>query len=263
LAVGGVDPHAGRGGFGRWVAVDHRVGCGAVGVGLSTVRARSAGGGAGAASSPGNVRPVVARWALRRGFAGRRILQAKGLIERARDYLEGSFLPGRAFVSPADFNTRLRAWLAVVNTRVRRALGCAPVDRIAADKAAMLTVAPVAPVTGWRSATRLARDHYLRLDSHDYSVHPSVIGCRVEIIGELARVRVFCEGTLVVDHDRLWARHQTISDPERVAAATAPRRERIGLVWPVREPEVETRCLADYDTALGLEDVEGARGGVA
>ncbi|MGB8199963.1 MAG: IS21 family transposase, partial [Pseudonocardiaceae bacterium] len=129
--------------------------------------------------------------------------------------------------------------------------------------AAMLTVAPVAPVTGWRSATRLARDHYLRLDSNDYSVHPSVIGRRVEIIGDLARVRVFCEGTLVADHDRLWARHQTISDPEHVAAATLLRRERIGVVRPVREPEVETRCLAEDDTALGLDDVEGAQGGVA
>jgi hypothetical protein len=58
-------------------------------------------------------------------------------------------------------------------------LGCAPIDRITADRAAMLPVAPVAPVapvTGWRASTRLARDHYIRLDSNDYSVHPAVIG---------------------------------------------------------------------------------------
>ena len=30
-------------------------------------------------------------------------------------------------------------------------LGCAPTERIAADKAAMLALPPVAPVTGWRS----------------------------------------------------------------------------------------------------------------
>ena len=61
--------------------------------------------------------------------------EAKGLIERAHDYLERSFLPGRSFAGPADFNAQLAAWLAVVNTRPRRALGCAPADRIAADKA--------------------------------------------------------------------------------------------------------------------------------
>ena len=189
--------------------------------------------------------------------------EAKGLIERAHDYLERSFLPGRTFVSPADFNTQLQEWLAVANTRVRRALGCAPVDRIVADKAAMLTLPPVAPVTGWRAATRLARDHYIRLDSNDYSVHPSVIGRRVEIIADLARVRGYCEGKLVADHDRLWARHQTITDPEHLAAAKALRRERIGLVRPGPAPEVETRCLADYDTALGLDHLEGPEGGVA
>jgi transposase len=51
--------------------------------------------------------------------------EAKGLIERAHDYLERSFLPGRAFTGPADFNTQLQDWIAVVNTRARRALGCA------------------------------------------------------------------------------------------------------------------------------------------
>ena len=98
--------------------------------------------------------------------------EAKGLIERAHDYLERSFLPGRIFTSPADFNTQLQAWLALVNTRIRRALGCAPTHRITADRQAMLALPPVTPTTGWRASTRLPRDHYIRLDSNDYSVHP-------------------------------------------------------------------------------------------
>jgi transposase len=140
-------------------------------------------------------------------------------------------------------------------------LGCAPADRITADKTAMLALPPVAPAIGWRGSTRLARDHYVRLDGNDYSVHPAVIGRRVEVIADLARVRVLCEGRLVADHDRLWAKHQTVSDPEHVAAATLLRRERIGLLRPVPEPEVEIRCLADYDTALGLDGAPD--GGVA
>jgi transposase len=191
--------------------------------------------------------------------------EAKGLVERAHDYLERSFLPGRSFASPADFNTQLGDWLTVVNRRHRRALGCAPTDRIVADRAAMLALPPVAPAVGWRASTRLARDHYVRLDGNDYSVHPAVIGRRVEIIADLARVRVLCEGRSVADHDRLWAKHQTMSDPEHVTAAKLLRRERIGLVRPAPEPEVETRCLGDYDTALGLDDVglDAADGGVA
>jgi transposase len=199
-----------------------------------------------------------------RGTLGAKVLvckpadpEAKGLIERAHDYLERSFLPGRTFTGPADFNTQLQAWLALVNTRRRRALGCAPTDRITADRAAMLTLPPVAPATGWRSSTRLARDHYVRLDSNDYSIHPAVIGRRIEVVADLHRVRALCEGRLVADHDRVWAWHQTISAPEHVAAARTLRRDRVGVLRPVAEPEVEQRALSDYDTALGLD------GGVA
>ncbi len=199
-----------------------------------------------------------------RGTLGAKVLvckpadpEAKGLIERAHDYLERSFLPGRIFTSPDDFNTQLQQWLQIVNTRRRRALGCAPTDRITADKAAMLTLPPVEPATGWRASTRLPRDHYIRLGSNDYSVHPSVIGRRIEVIADLHRVRALCDGRLVADHERVWAWHQTISDPEHVAAAKALRRERVGVLRPVTEPDVEQRCLADYDAALGLDDLDG------
>jgi transposase len=207
-----------------------------------------------------------------RGVLGAKVIvlkpgepEHKGIIERAHDYLERSFLPGRTFTGPADFNTQLHAWLQVVNGRRRRVLGCAPTDRIAADRAAMLTLPPVIPVTGWRASTRLARDHYVRLDSNDYSVHPGVIGRRIEVIADLHRVKVVCEGRLVADHERVWAWHQTLTDPGHVAAAQALRRQRVGALRPVREADreigVELRTLADYDTALGID--LGAEGGFA
>jgi transposase len=180
--------------------------------------------------------------------------EAKGLVERAHDYLERSFLPGRCFTGPADFNAQLGEWLTVANTRRRRVLGCAPSDRIVADRAAMLALPPVAPVTGWRTATRLARDHYIRLDSNDYSVHPGVIGRRLEVVADLSRVRAFCDGQLVADHERIWAAHQTLSDPAHVAAAKALRQTRVAILRPVLALEVEQRDLRAYDTALGLDD---------
>ena len=200
-----------------------------------------------------------------RGTLGTKVLvlrpwdpEAKGIIERAHDYLERSFLPGRTFTGPADFNGQLQAWLDVVNQRPRRALGCAPVDRMAADKAAMLGLPPVAPATGWRISGRLPRDFYVRLDANDYSVHPSVIGRRIEVIADLDRVRAFCDGKVVADHARVWAKHQSLTLPEHDAAARTLRRERIGIVRPAPEPDVQIRCLDDYDAALGvgLDDVD-------
>jgi transposase len=200
-----------------------------------------------------------------RGTLGARVVvcrpadpEAKGLVERANGYLETSFLPGREFASPADFNAQLAEWTATVNGRVRRALGCAPADRITADRHAMLGLPPVAPETGWRSALRLPRDHYVRLDSNDYSVHPAVIGRSVEVVAGLDRVRAWCGGQLVADHERSWAWHQVITDPEHKAAAAAMRRQRVGMLRPVGpEPEVEQRSLSVYD-ALAGGDGEGA-----
>jgi transposase len=195
-----------------------------------------------------------------RGVLGVRIVlvgpadpEAKGLVERANGYLETSFLPGRTFTGPADFNTQLGDWLGLVNRRTRRTLGCAPADRIDADRTGMLRLPPVAPATGWRQTLRLARDHYVRLDANDYSVHPSVIGRLVELTADLEHVRVWCAGRLVADHERCWARHQTISDPEHVRAARALRAEHHDTNG-VAPADVELRCLTDYDTAFGLTD---------
>jgi hypothetical protein len=147
----------------------------------------------------------------------------------------------------------------VVNARRRRALGCAPADRIGADRQAMLALPPVAPATGRRSAARLARDHHVRLDANDYSVHPAVIGRRIEVIAGLDRVRVLSGGRTVADHERSWAWHQTITDPEHLAAARAMRHERVGVLRPAPEPDVEQRSLTVYDAVLGT----GADGGAA
>jgi transposase len=183
--------------------------------------------------------------------------EAKGLVERFHDYLETSFLPGRCFSCPADFNNQLQQWLTRANSRQHRVLGCRPADRLEADRAAMLVLPPVAPVVGWRSSPRLARDHYVRLDANDYSVHPPAIGRRLEVTADLHRIRVMCDGHLVADHERLWAKHQTLHDPEHLAAARTMRRQRLEVVRPSADTEVETRRLSDYDALLGID------GGVA
>jgi Mu transposase-like protein len=132
-------------------------------------------------------------------------------------------------------------------------MGCAPADRLAADKAAMLALPPVPLATGWRASLRLPRDYYLRYDTNDYSADPAVIGQRIEVVAGLERIRAFCDGRMVADHERIWARHQTLTDPAHWAAAQALRRQRLTIARPPAEPDVQIRCLADYDHALGLD----------
>jgi hypothetical protein len=121
----------------------------------------------------------------------------------------------------------------------------------------MLAMPPVPPVTGWEHTLRLPRDHYVRLDSNDYSVHPSAVGRRILVRADLGRVQVWCEGDLVADHARVWARHQTISDPAHVRAAQMLRHQRFAVVPPIAETEVEQRRLADYDSALEVARFDG------
>ena len=151
--------------------------------------------------------------------------EAKGLVERAHGYLETSFLPGRSFRDPGDVNTQLASGLPRANNRVHRRIDCRPTERIEADRAAMLSLPPVAPATGWSYRIRLPRDYYVRVDANDYSVHPGAVGRIVQVIADLQRVRVFPkEGSWPITRG-VGPGHQSRTDPAHRAAAEALRRE--------------------------------------
>jgi hypothetical protein len=104
------------------------------------------------------------------------------------------------------------------------------------------------------------------LDSNDYSVHPGVIGRRIEVTADLDRVQVFCDGKTVADHERVWpgikpSPTRSTARPRGREAANMLRHNRIGALRPVREHEdqlmVEQRRLSDYDAALGIDLGEG------
>ena len=179
--------------------------------------------------------------------------ESKGIVERANGYLETSFLPGRSFASPADFNAQLRHWLVGANTRRVRAIAARPAELIAADRAAMLPVPPVAPAIGHRWWVRLGRDYYVRVAGNDYSVDPTVIGAMVEVTADLDRVLVRCQGRVVAEHARCWASATTVTDPAHVATAAVLRRAYQQHPHPVAEPDPLVRDLADYDRAFGIE----------
>ena len=60
--------------------------------------------------------------------------QAKGLVERNNDYYERSFLPGRVFTSPGDFNTQIAEWITVSGERAPPPGAGLPADRAVGDR---------------------------------------------------------------------------------------------------------------------------------
>jgi hypothetical protein len=180
--------------------------------------------------------------------------ESKGLVERRNGFFETSFMPGRDFRSPADFNIQFADWLTKANTRVVRTIKARPVDLLVADRAGMLPLPPVAPAVGWVNRVRLGRDYYVRVDSSDYSVDPAVIGRFVDVTADLSRVEVRYEGRLVAAHDRVWARGQTITNSAHVAAAKVLREQYQRPRAAVDPHDDLVRDLADYDRAFGLVD---------
>ena len=182
--------------------------------------------------------------------------ESKGVVERHNGYFETSFLPGRSFSSPGDFNDQFCSWLmSCANMRVVRTTKTRPIDVLGRDLDAMLALPLVPPRVGWQQVTRLGRDYYIRIASNDYSVSPSVIGAMVSVTADLDQVIVERGGKIVARHQRVWTRGTTVTDPDHVALARTMRQTYAHK--PREESEGSlTRDLSDYDRAFGLEGIE-------
>jgi hypothetical protein len=190
------------------------------------------------------------------------------MVERNNGFFETSFLPGRTFTSPADFNTQLTEWLTVrANTRTVRAIAGRPVDVLDTEYAAMIPLPPVDPPIGLTGRVRLARDYYVRVDTSDYSVDPRMIGRFVDVTASPDRVVVHGGGRVVAEHARSWAKQAVVTDPAHVELAAQLRRDltraeaaaRHGGSRASRTPQhadghpVALRALPDYDALFGVD----------
>lgn len=176
--------------------------------------------------------------------------ETKGIIERNNGYLETSFLPGRRFEDAADFNRQLTSWLVKANSRVHATTKVRPAEAAFEDRGAMLGFPPALPDTSWRFATRLPRDHYVRVATNDYSVNPRFVGRRVDVKVTLDEVIVTCEGTEVARHRRCLAKHQTLLAADHARTLGAMRAE--AKAAKALTAEVEIRDLSIYDRIAGV-----------
>lgn len=246
--------HAGDILAGMWQLI---VGVGAVSKTLVWDR-EAAIGGSGRVTAP--MAAFAGTLATRVVLAPARDPEFKGMVERHNQFLETSFLPGRRFASPADFNRQLQDWLPAANARTVRAVGGRPVDVLPADLAAMTGLPPVPPATGLSTRVRLGRDYYVRMDGNDYSVDPRVIGRFVDVTATLQRVVAVCDGRTVAGHARCWATHTVVTDPAHVGQArllrrhyTETKREHARSGEGLHDQHrVVFRDLGEYDTVFGV-----------
>lgn len=85
----------------------------------------------------------------------------------------------------------------------------------------------------------------------------------VEVAADLERVRVRCEGRIVAEHARVWARGTTVTDPAHVQAAALLRKK---FQQPAAAPAARdisddlARDLSYYDRAFALNIHDDAAG---
>ena len=180
--------------------------------------------------------------------------ESKGIVERRNGYFETSFMPGRDFASPADFNTQF-SWLADDRERPGGAHDQGPAGRSARRRPGGDAAAAAGRPGGGvgqpgPAGTRLLRPRRLqRLLRRPRRDRPVRRRHRRPVPGQVRH-----EGRLVATHDRVWARGMTITDPAHVAAAKVLReqyqRPRPAPVTPDLDDLV--RDLAEYDRAFGL-----------
>ncbi len=160
---------------------------------------------------------------------------------------------------PTDFNTQLHDWLTRANTRTVRAIGGRPVDLLATDVAAMIELPPVIPAIGLSHRIRLARDCYVRVDGADYSIDPRVIGRFVDVSAGPTRVVARCDDQIVARHDRSWAKHVVVTDPDHVSTAAQLRyglvdeRRRRTAAATRRRIDGHPVSLRAYDALFGVD----------
>jgi hypothetical protein len=176
--------------------------------------------------------------------------EAKGLVERANGYLETSFLPGRSFEDVADFNRQLAGWLKRANQRIHGTTRVRPSEAIFEDRGAMMGFPPVLPDPAWRFTTRLPRDHYIRVNTNDYSVNPRFVGRRVDVVVTLHEVVVMCDGVEIARHRRCLAKHQTLLAADHARILRQMRAEAAAVEPAAVDMRVEERDLNVYDQIL-------------
>jgi transposase len=172
--------------------------------------------------------------------------EAKGLVERLQGYLETNFEPGRLFANELDYQLQLDAWFEKANARTHKTLRARPVDRLAAERAAMRPLPERPPDMDRRWVMRVAPDPYLRFETNDYSLDPRLVGRRVEVRVSQRELAAVCldSGELAARHERSFARRRTIT----ALAHARVLRQRRGE--PESDPVVEQRPLARYDSLI-------------
>jgi len=174
--------------------------------------------------------------------------QAKGALERSHRFVHGNFEAGRRFANALDFQDQFDGWCDRINARVHRTTRAVVAERLAEEREQMRGLPEILPDTDRRFVIRVPAQPYLRFDRNDYSLHPRLVGRRVEVRATQTQITAVCldTGELAARHARVFAGGLAFTDPAHQAALEQLRGER----RRGSDVVVERRPLARYDALI-------------
>lgn len=150
----------------------------------------------------------------------------KGRVERAIQYIRGSFFAARTFTTLDDFNRQARQWRdQVAHQRRWPDDDSRTVDDVFREEQARLLPLPAHRFDSDLILTVHSRKTiYIRFDLNDYSIPPNAIGRELTLQISPISVRILCGAVTIAEHRRCWDRHQVIEDPAHRQALLEEKR---------------------------------------
>lgn len=179
----------------------------------------------------------------------------KGRVERAIQFVRGSFFAARPFTTLDDFNRQARQWRDdVAHRRPWPGDDSQTVQQVFEEEKPRLMPMPLHPFDTDRMVTiHSGKTHYLRFDLNDYSIPPDVVGHPLTLIASDKTIRILDGTKEIAQHARSWDRHALVIDPEHQEAILAEKRKAFGST-PGGRLELaapESRQLLDAAFARG------------
>lgn len=149
----------------------------------------------------------------------------KGRVEAAVGYVKGNFFNGLdPGVLPApepleSLNASLRLWMEhTANVRQHRELQARPLDRMAAERSALLPLNANPCDTGATLTVRVTNRCRIHCDGNRYSVPPPYSQKHVVLHRYHDRLCLYYQGKLIARHPRSYERNRQVVDPEHQSA---------------------------------------------
>jgi transposase len=154
----------------------------------------------------------------------------KGRVERAIQYIRGSFFAARTFTTLDDFNRQARQWRdEFAHQRRWPEDDSRTVEDVFREEQARLLPLPAHRFDADLVVTASSgKTIYVRFDLNDYSIPPNAIGRELTLQISPTSVRILNGSVTIAEHRRCWDRHQVIENPAHRQALLEEKRRAMG-----------------------------------